>query len=109
MPLPKNGTPWPPHSAHTEAMAEWSAWYAGDPLQLSTFYGTRSGVQAHPNTFRGGVAGRIARWWWGVPTAAGESSAKLHLPLAADICGTSADLLFSEPVQLRSDNDQLAE
>lgn len=105
--LPKNGTPWPPRSGHTEAMAEWAAWYSGDPLQLSTFYGPRTGVAAHPNTFRGGVAGRIARWWWGQPTPAGESSAKLHVPLAADICGTSADLLFSEPVQLTSESESM--
>jgi A118 family predicted phage portal protein len=88
-------------------MAEWSAWYSGDPLQLSTFYAARSGVQAQPNTFRGGVVGRIARWWWGQPTPAGEQAAKLHVPLAADICGTSADLLFSEPVQLRSESESM--
>jgi A118 family predicted phage portal protein len=32
----------------------------------------------------------------------GEQRAKLHVPLAADICGTSADLLFSESVTLSS-------
>lgn len=109
MPLPKNQTPWPPASAHGEALAEWSAWYSGDPDQLSAFYGSRNGTVAHPNQLRGGVVGRIARWWWGVPTGAGEQRSKLHVPLAADICGTSADLLFSEPVQLTSDNDKVAE
>lgn len=100
MPLPKNGTPWPDHNKHTEQMAEWGAWYSGDPDQLATFYGPRTGVAPHPNQFRGGLVGRVARWWWGVPTPAGESRAKLHVPLAADICATSADLLFSEAVKL---------
>lgn len=98
MPLPRNDMSWPPNPS--EAVAEWSAWYSGDPLELGTFYGARTGVQNHPNQLRGGVVGKVARWWWGQPVPPGEQSAKLHVPLAADICGTSADLLFSEPVRL---------
>lgn len=108
MPLPKNGTPWPPMSPHNESLAEWSAWYSGDPRQLQTFYGPRSGAVAHPNQLRGGVVGAVARWWWGQPAAAGETPAKLHVPLAADICGTSADLLFSESVGLTSESETMA-
>jgi A118 family predicted phage portal protein len=108
MSLPRNGTSWPPHDAHTEAMAEWSAWYSGDPTQLGTFYGSRSGVENRPSQLRTGVVGRLARWWWGQPTADGEQSAKLHVPLAADICSTSADLLFSEQVKLGSESDSMA-
>lgn len=107
MPLPKNGTAWPPHSAHTEQVAEWSAWYSGDPRALGTHYGSRNGVEAKPNQLRGGVAGALARWWWGVPASTGESAAKLHVPLAADICGTSADLLFSEQIKLTSESQTL--
>ncbi|WP_408895930.1 phage portal protein [Nocardioides sp. R1-1] len=104
MPLPKPGAPWPAHNAHTEKLAEWSAWYSGDPSQLSTFYGPRTGAVSRPAQYAGGVVGRLARWWWGQPTPVGEQRAKLHVPLAADICGTSADLLFSESVRLSSDN-----
>lgn len=105
MTLPKNGTAWPPRSEHSEKLAEWSAWYSGDPCELQTFYGPRNGnVDVKPNQLRGGVVGKIARWWWGVPTANGEQAAKLHVPLAADICGTSADLLFSEPISLTAED-----
>lgn len=107
--LPSPNTAWPPASPQSEALAEWSAWYSGDPDQLATFYGPRTGVVTHPNQLRGGVVGRIARWWWGQPTPAGESRSKLHVPLAADICATSADLLFSEPVALTAEDDTLGE
>jgi A118 family predicted phage portal protein len=100
MPLPNNGTAWPPASVHADQQAEWSAWYSGDPDRLATFYTPRTAVTERPSQFRGGVVGKVARWWWGTPTAAGEAQAKLHVPLAADICGTSADLLFSEQVGL---------
>lgn len=109
MPLPKNGTPWPQHTPLTQKVAEHAAWYSGDPDQLSGFYGARSAVATHPSQHRGGVVGAVARWWWGTPPSDGEQRTKLHVPLAADICGTSADLLFSEPLQLRSDNQRLAE
>lgn len=109
MPLPKQNAAWPLHTPQSEKVAEWSAWYSGDPTALQTFYGPRSGgAQPHPSQLRGGLVGKIARWWWGQPTPAGEQRAKLHVPLAADICGTSADLLFSEPVRLRSDNNRVA-
>jgi A118 family predicted phage portal protein len=110
MPLPTNGTPWPEHDRHSQAMAEWSAWYSGDPDQLSTFYNTTTpGVSTRPAQYRGGVVGKVARWWWGTPTPDGEQRTKLHVPLAADIAGTSADLLFSEPVQLTGDSEGLQE
>lgn len=111
MPLPDPNTSWPPAKwvPALDQMAEWSAWYSGDPAQLTTFYqaANRGTARVRPSQLAGGVVGRVARWWWGTPAAAGETPAKLHVPLAADICGTSADLLFSEPVQLSGDNDRL--
>lgn len=111
MPLPNNGQAWPPprYSTDLASMAEWSAWYSGDPDALTDYYtaNARALAQTRPSQTRGGVVGRLARWWWGTPTALGEKSAKLHVPLAADICSTSADLLFSEAVTLRADNDSL--
>lgn len=109
MGLPNNGTNWPPEDPHQQSMAEWSAWYSGDPDQLQTFYRAQSGVPVRPAQYRGGVAGTLARWWWGQPPADGERSTKLHVPLAADIAGTSADLLFSEPVKLTGDSQALQE
>jgi len=111
MPLPENGSTWPParYQLGLHKMAEHSAWYAGDPDQLTSYYrgAGRSTARTHAAQTRGGVVGRVARWWWGTPTPEGEQPAKLHVPLAADICGTSADLLFSEQVKLTGGNDSL--
>lgn len=107
MPLPSESVSWPPTPA--PEVSEWAAWYSGDPEALATFYGGRTGVQNHANQLRGGVVGAIARWWWGQPIPEGEQRAKLHVPLAADICGNSADLLFSEPVRFMTDNVKLDE
>lgn len=113
MPLPDNGQTWPPprHSSALSSMAEWSAWYGGDPSVLTDYYlkNTKTVARNRPSQSRGGVVGTVARWWWGQPTPAGEKQAKLHVPLAADICGTSADLLFSEPVILTGEDDTLQE
>lgn len=110
MPLPENNASWPPPrvAPALASMDEWGAWYSGEPSQLSSYYSRhQSAAPVRPSQRAGGVVGRAARWWWGAPTPAGEQPAKLHLPLAADLCGTSADLLFSEPVELSGDNDSL--
>ncbi|MEV8600452.1 phage portal protein [Streptomyces griseoviridis] len=83
-------------------MGVWDTWWSGDPDRLETLYGGNSGFgpAAKPVQFSDGALGRIARWWWGTPTAPGERRTKLHVPIAGDICGGSADLLFSEPPKL---------
>lgn len=111
MTLPHENTSWPPDAStkHGQAVREWSAWYSGDPEQLGAYYGPRTGrVDARPSQRAGGVVGTLARWWWGTPASAGEQSAKLHVPLAADICGTSADLLFSESLDIGSKSQTMA-
>lgn len=105
MPLPDPNTPWPPASSHSAELREYDAWYSSNPDLLSNVYGgSHAGPVTRPAQFAGGIVGRAARWWWGQPTPAGEQRTKLHVPLAADICGTSADLLFSEPVQLTAED-----
>lgn len=100
MNMPQEHVAWPPARPGSEQVREWAAWYSGNPGDLEAFYTSRAGKpQVHTSQLRGGVVGKLARWWWGTPQAAGERDAKLHVPLAADICGTSADLLFSEPVR----------
>src|SRR5436190_20891107 len=106
MPLPDGGNaPWPPieHRDALDWMAQWSAWYSGDPDELSTIYqrlGQRIVNRPHvrPSQMRGGVIGTLARWFWGQPVPIGEKRSKLHVPIAGDIASTSADLLFSEPI-----------
>lgn len=114
MPLPAENTPWPPAATHSTELREYDAWYSGDPDKLSGVYGggyagATPAQLTHRTTHAGGVVGRVARWWWGTPTPDGEQRTKLHVPLASDICGTSADLLFSEPVQLASKDAKVAE
>jgi len=88
-------------------LAEWDAWYTGDPVKLRTVY---QRVQAMPidrvaidrvSQYRGGIQGTIARFWWGRPTGdLAKRHDQLHIPIASDLCQTSADLLFSEPPTL---------
>lgn len=107
MPLPANGTPWPPKALTgiADRLAEWSAWYEGTPEGLREVYqrGTtaRFAVDINrPAQYRGGVAGAIARFWWGRPietTGEAQRVDQLHVPIAADLCQASADLLYAEP------------
>lgn len=105
MPLPKNGLKWPPEQLApiTAAQAEFDAWYSGDPLKLGDVYRSRQEKPAFDRTsqYRGGVTGAVARMWWGKPTGSlldnNREADKLHIPLAADICQSSADLLYAEP------------
>ncbi|MGW0550553.1 phage portal protein [Streptomyces altiplanensis] len=99
MPLPDRNIVWPPPHLKPalDAMNTWDAWYGGDPDRLTALYGGGSaGPDPKPVQYGTGVVSRIARWWWGSPTAPGEQRTKLHVPLAGDICGGSAALLFSE-------------
>ncbi|SOD72729.1 A118 family predicted phage portal protein [Jatrophihabitans sp. GAS493] len=112
MPLPLNGTPWPPKQLAkvTPQLNLWDAWYSGDVLRLSTEYGFNGqGVPGYPvprgAARRTGVFGSIARWFWGQPTTNGQQITKLHVPIAADICQAGADLLFAEPPSFTVDDE----
>lgn len=109
MPLPDNGAAWPPPDLEPvfDRMATWSAWYGGDADELAWIYqgqGRHHLVHDRPSQYRGGVVGRLARWFWGAPTPMGEKRAKLHVPLAADLASLSADLLFAEPPTITAED-----
>ncbi|MEH0428837.1 phage portal protein [Streptomyces stelliscabiei] len=102
MPLPTRNVPWPPPHLKPalDSMTVWDTWWSGDPDRLEALYGAGSGgfgPDPKPIQYSTGVMGKIARWWWGTPTAPGERRTKLHVPIAGDLCGGSANLLFSEP------------
>lgn len=108
MPLPDKGIAWPPvHPAVRADMADWSAWLAANPDRLAYRYlnrhrdNARFGPENRPSQYRGGVIGRVSRWFWGEPTPLGEKRANLLMPLARDIARTSSDLLYSEPPALK--------
>jgi hypothetical protein len=107
MPLPDDQSQWPPLAPEVRiALGDWGAWYSGDSDRLYEQYlyrGTRT-YQNRPSQYRGGFAGRLARWWWGQPTPLGEKRSKVHVPLAGDIARASSDLLFAEPPKLTADD-----
>lgn len=101
MPLPVASIPWPPKQLEqiTPVLRRWDAWWTGDPTALTSAYQAYSGVLLdRPSQHRGGVVGALARFWWGRPLAdLSQHRDQTHVPLAADIARTSADLLFAEP------------
>lgn len=122
MPLPDRDQQWPPTHCHAAQRLydTWGAWYSGDTDRLAAVYGATSGFGMdlkgldRPAQYRGGLVGKVARWFWGTPVSAGQlRDAKVHIPIAADIAETSADLLFGEPPQITVDDgatqDRLAE
>lgn len=98
MPLPANGTPWPPRELRniTPTLDVWDAWYAGDPDGLTKAYQNNRAPKVRPSQLAGGVVGAVSRWFWGAAPASDTPRQKLHIPVAADLCQASADLLFSE-------------
>ncbi|MFI7532591.1 hypothetical protein [Streptosporangium sp. NPDC049376] len=102
MPLPAGGT-WPPQHLNPiyQHYGVLDAWYRGDDDALAILYGAHGDRPANrPSTYRGGIVGTMARWFWGQPTPQGERRTKLHVPVASDIATMSSDLLFSEPPSL---------
>ena len=109
MPLPTIGTAWPPEDQRPifQRLNEWQAWWSGDPDALRKAY---AGTSVRPPlAARGGVAGAVKRFFWGESGTSRQGSTKLHVPLAADICQASGDLLFAEPVKATVDNEQAQE
>lgn len=109
MPLPLVGTAWPPEDQRPifQRLNEWQAWWSGDPDALRKAY---AGTSVRPSlAARGGVAGAVKRFFWGESGTSRQGSTKLHVPLAADICQASGDLLFAEPVKATVDNGKAQE
>lgn len=108
MPLPISGSEWPP-TALAELLPsfrQWSAWYSGDPDQLSAAYGTQSTARRlnRPVQFSGGLRGMVGRVVWGNPLPEGGDDDRLHVPLASDLCSATAELLYSEQPTITSDS-----
>lgn len=105
MALPVDNPVWPPAECQKSdrSYREWGAWYSGDPQELRNFYQVANGFgslidpKQHPDSANN-LLDRVSRFFWGNPPEQGNvRDAKLHIPLAGDIAGTSADLLFGEP------------
>ena len=86
MRINENST-WPPSNAWNNERAkiqEWAAWYSGDTERLANFY---RNICSYSTTSKG-------RFWG--KTYDDENRPLLHVPIAGDIAGVAADLLFSE-------------
>ncbi len=114
MPLPANSTAWPPTQLAPIAakQAEFDAWYTGDPDRLGDVYrhDKRTVPYDRVSQYRGGVTGAVARFWWGRPNGnlAAIDTDKLHVPIAADVCQASADLLYAEAPTFSAGTDKTA-
>jgi hypothetical protein len=91
MPFPTDTrAPWPPteFTRAYEALAEAATWYQGDPASLGKLYAT---VNRTTTRVLGGF------WSRTVDTLVPTSRQRLHLPAAADIAKSGADMLVGEP------------
>ncbi|WP_155291663.1 phage portal protein [Rhodococcoides fascians] len=106
MALPDAGGQFPP-KPFDEAQKDfktWNAWYTGSPADLETIYASNNMMRQ--TVMPGGIMGRLAKFFWGRPNL--QSSSKLHIPAAADLARSSADLLFSQPPKFAIAEDDTA-
>ncbi|MFM9777085.1 phage portal protein [Streptomyces scabiei] len=108
MPLPENNSPWPPRELAPQLldMRVDDAWYSGDKNRLRQVYA----LQEYGSS-NGQLRDERGRPWrfWERPRPTGMRDGRLHVPLAADIASTSADLLFSEPPTFTVDSKDTQE
>jgi A118 family predicted phage portal protein len=118
MALPPSGQVWPPQNMHTilPQLGLWSAWYSGSSDQLSSVYGGATGSDpsatgffaSDHGGFRATVGRALTRWFWGEATRGPDRRTKVHVPIGAELCQASADLLFADQVSLTVDNAETA-
>ena len=88
---------WPPRPGEvSRQLSEWDAWYSGTRQKLGSVY-AESRVRS--SQLYGGLVGWGSRMLWGNPPT-GSRDTRIHLPLAADIAASSADLLFAEELTI---------
>lgn len=99
---------WPPEPFDIAfaRFRELDAWVSGDAATLAEIYGgaTQAAAPAthtiRGRAFRGGALGSLSKWFLGQPVEPTEKRMRMHLPLAADLCTLSSDLLFGEAPQI---------
>lgn len=102
MPLPANNTPWPPKEWQPifNDYPTWEAWWSGDTRKLwDTYHHQNAPVMR-------GLAGFAQRFFWGRATRSDAPRRQdLHIPIAADLATTTADILYATPPSLVSSHE----
>ncbi|AZO95269.1 phage portal protein [Halocella sp. SP3-1] len=101
--------PWPPDKDNWNRIydkyAEWAAWYSGDPAELLDVYASRIAATKGTyntidyNTGYNSIHDSIGQFW--AKDIQNQRKTMLHVPVAGDIAGVSADLLLSEPPDIK--------
>lgn len=99
--------PWPPDNWRKiyDKYAEWGAWYSGDPAELLDIYAGRIAADNGTyntigyNTGQESLHNSIGQFW--AKDIQNERKTMIHVPTAGDIAGVSADLLLSEPPEIK--------
>ena len=113
MPLPASGSAWPPveWAPIMDDLAVWDAWWKGDRDKLRQVYGGLS-TSPHPIRHRRrGIPGLLDRYYWGRQRSEQNSippRGDLHIPIAADLCATSADMLYATPPAVTVTDDTVS-
>ncbi|WP_206435726.1 phage portal protein [Actinobaculum sp. 352] len=107
MPLPATNTEWPPRDWRPvlDDMNRWEAWWKGDTDSLHAIYADQTNTRKPAR--RTGIAGFASRFFWGRNNndqARRPSRPDVHVPVATDLCTTSADLLYADPPTITSDH-----
>lgn len=98
---------WPPQpwDIAFARFRELDALYTGDTATLQEIYSGQAGAAPSTHTvngrrYRGGIIGSLSKMFLGTPVVPDEQRMRMHLPLAADLCTLSSDLLFGEAPQI---------
>lgn len=117
MPLPASDPKavWPPARLGNvlDKVKEWDAWWTGDIDRLAAVYGGIDVTRQATGGAVAKVARSVKRWFVGEPTSGQDRNTKVPVPIAAEMCQASSDLLFSDPftvtVKAKKTQDRLDE
>ncbi|MCD4558233.1 phage portal protein [Schaalia sp. lx-100] len=88
-------------------MDEWEAWWLGEPDKLWQVYHGQQTGSARNYQRRTGLRGFLSRFFWGrtLTDQHHPSRNDLHVPIASDLCATSADLLYANPPSITASSE----
>jgi len=93
--LPDSDIVWPPKPFDDliSSIMEQQVWWEGTSEGLTSYYGQGQPRRKSAGFDLGGVGVKV---FWGKKDTTQQATSRLHLPIAADIVATSANLLFAD-------------